>query len=81
MSQTSATTAERPVLGRMFLYEQPQLLTKEEHGGLGLSAVPQPYDFARRVRALPLVTLEFPVAQRDYPIVFSDSELPAPLAV
>lgn len=81
MNQPSATTPERPFLGKMFLYENPQLLTKEEHSGLGLSAVARPYDFVRTVRALPLVTLEFPAAQRDYPIVFSDTELPAPLAV
>lgn len=80
MTETQSTE-QRPVEGKMFLYEQPELLTLEEHGDLGLSPVPRPFDFVRHVRAVPLVSLEFSSAQKDYPIVFSDTEVPAPLAM
>lgn len=65
----------------MFLYERPELLTVEEHGKLGLSPVARPFEFVRNVRAAPLVSLEFASAQKDYPIVFSDTDIPAPLAM
>lgn len=77
----SNATSTPPFEGRMFLYQQPQLLTKEDHGGLGLSAVARPFDFVKAVRAVPLMSIEFSSAQKDYPIVFSDTETPAPLAI
>ncbi|MGH8196397.1 MAG: SapC family protein [Woeseiaceae bacterium] len=81
MSEVRAEGAGRPVEGRMFLYQQPELLTRADHGGLGLSVVKRPYDFVRRIRAAPLVSLEFSSAQKDYPVVFSDTDIPLPLAV
>ncbi len=70
-----------PIEGRMFLYEQPELLTREDHGGLGLTPAPQPFGFASRVRAIPLVVSEIASAQRHFPVVFSDLENPVPLAI
>jgi len=81
MFEARAVSAKASFEGRMFLYEQPELLTKEDHGGMGLGPVARPYDFVRAVRAVPLVVLEFRSAQRDYPVVFSDTEIPSPLAV
>jgi len=81
MIEARTVSAKASFEGRMFLYEQPELLTKEDHGGLGLAPVARPYDFVRAVRAVPLVALEFRPAQRDYPVVFSDTEIPSPLAV
>ena len=71
-----------PVLtGTAFLYEQPELLTPEQHGSLGVSPVERPYDFVRNVRAIPVTLPEFASAQRHYPIVFSSVDEPVPLAV
>lgn len=81
MTETASSAAGRPVEGRMFLYEQPELLTKADHAHLGLSSVERPYDFVKSLRAVPLVSVEFGSAQKDYPIVFSDTEIPAPLAI
>lgn len=81
MSEAGPEAPERTFEGRMFLYEQPELLTRSDHGGLGLSAVDRPFDFVRTIRAAPLVSLEFSSAQKDYPVVFSDTGIPAPLAV
>ena len=69
------------IRGRMFLYRDPQVLTREEHGGLGLSAVPDPYRFAASARALPLVTTELRSVQKFHPIIFADPNDPQPLAV
>ncbi len=80
MTQTPTIEAQA-LEGKMFLYEQPELLTVEEHGRMGLSTVPRPFEFVRHVRAVPLVSLEFSSAQKDYPIVFSDTDVPMPLAV
>ncbi len=74
-------THSQSLEGKMFLYEQPELLTVEEHGKLGLSPVARPYEFVRNVRAAPLVSVEFASAQKDYPIVFSDTDVPFPLAM
>lgn len=70
-----------PFEGRMFLYDRPELLTRADHGHLGLSAVSRPFDFVRTVRAVPLVWMEMRSAQKDFPVVFSDTEVPMPLAI
>ena len=67
--------------GKMFLYEQPELLSLEQHGELGVTPPERPFDFAADVRALPLTVAEFSSAQRHYPIVFSSLENPIPLAI
>lgn len=67
--------------GRMFLYSQPQLLTVEEHGKLGLSTSSPPYEFARSIRVVPIAAAEVSSAQKNYPIVFSDLKKPSLLAV
>lgn len=81
MPEARTNAAEQPFEGRMFLYERPELLTRADHGALGLSPVERPFDFVKSARAVPLVTIEFASAQKHYPIVFSDSEAPAPLAM
>lgn len=75
------TTAHVGFEGNMYLYSQPQLLTVEDHGRLGLNASSQPYDFVRSVRVVPLAAAELSSAQMHYPVVFSDLENPALLAV
>ncbi len=78
MSNDSGAT---PLEGKMFLYEQPELLNHEHHGNLGLVKVDKPFGFVRDVKALPLTVSEFASAQKSYPIVFSDNKNPVPLAV
>lgn len=80
MNQPRATANEN-FEGRMFLYTQPQLLTVEEHGHLGLNTSDQPYDFVRAIRVVPLAAAELSSAQKNYPVVFSDLRKPTLLAV
>lgn len=67
--------------GRMFLFERPELLTKELHGDLSLQVANKPFGFAARARALPITFNEVPMAIRDYPVIFMTEEHPQLLAV
>jgi hypothetical protein len=67
--------------GSMFLYNKPALLTKEDHGDMGLSKPESPYDFTRDIKGLPIVTAEIQTAQKHYPVIFSDFENPVLLAI
>lgn len=75
------STANDDFEGSMYLYTQPQLLTVEEHGHLGLDTSGRPYDFVRSIRFVPLAAAEIVSAQMNYPIIFSDLEKPTLLAV
>ncbi len=78
MSQTQAAPQ---ITGTMFLFEKPELLTKDQHGGLGLKRADKPFGFCAAVRAIPLTVSEITTAGKHYPIVFSGAENPIPLAV
>ncbi|MEO1656792.1 MAG: SapC family protein [Pseudomonadota bacterium] len=80
MSQTP-TSAAPTVEGSMFLFQKPELLTKEAHGKMGIVRPDNPFGFAATARAVPLVLSEIPTAMRDYPIIFTKKENPTPLAV
>ncbi|GJL91015.1 SapC family protein [Hyphococcus sp.] len=69
------------VTGRMFLYEQPELLMKENHGELCLQQPEQPFGFAAKARAVPITLSEIPVAMKDYPLIFMSNEQPQLLAI
>lgn len=78
MSQTQAAPQ---ITGKMFLFERPELLNKEQHGELGLDAAPKPFAFCAQVRAVPLTISEIPEASKFYPVVFMSKEEPLPLAI
>lgn len=67
--------------GSMFLYQQPELLTKEDHGHLGMSPPDKPYQFAQGIMSVPLLAAEISSAQKHYPVVFSGQDGAQPLAV
>lgn len=81
MAQQQASPTQIESDKRMFLYQQPELLNVEEHGGLGLDPAERPFEFARNVNAIPIAAVELMSAQRHYPIVFSDLENPTLLAI
>lgn len=71
---------ETPASFSRFLWKQPELLTPEEHGNLGITPVDTPLSFASESRGIPLTMVEFRSAQHNFPIVFSDDKDPVPLA-
>lgn len=76
-----AIQASGKVSGKMFLYQEPELLTPETHGSMGFTPPDRPFEFVREERVIPLTLTEFSSAQRHYPIIFSNIENPLPLAV
>jgi hypothetical protein len=74
-------TDHETLSGQRFLFENPELLSKKDHGHLGLKQEGQPFSFAKGVRAVPLLVSEFRSAQRHYPVVFTEDEDPFPMAV
>lgn len=73
--QTDAMKIE----GKVFLFEQPELLNARDHGDLGIKAPDSLYSFAANQKALPVLITEFPSATRDYPVIFTNPTNPAPL--
>jgi hypothetical protein len=81
MADATPQDSQGGLAGQRYLYAQPELLTPEDHGGLGLSPVEAPLAFAAEAQAVPLTMAEFRTAQRHFPIVFSGGPDPMPLAI
>jgi hypothetical protein len=81
MSNSDKVASAQAFEGSMFLYSKPALLTKEDHGDMGLSKPERPFDFASNIKGLPIVTNEIQSAQKHYPVVFSDFENPMLLTI
>lgn len=81
MRVTKTVDSSEKETAAMFLYEQPELLTVEQHSGLGLTPSDTPYAFTSKARAIPVTLPEFASAQRSYPIVFTNIDNPFPVAV
>jgi hypothetical protein len=81
MNDASPQDLDPGLSGRRFLYTQPELLTPEQHAGLGLRTPEAPWAFAAAAEAVPLTVTEFRSAQRHFPIVFTGGEQPMPLAI
>jgi len=69
-----------PVHGEVLFYKNPQPLTPDMHGGLGLNPSSTPFAFARTAHAVPLIVGEFAPASLSYPIIFAGADR-QPLAV
>ncbi|MBM88037.1 MAG: peptidase [Gammaproteobacteria bacterium] len=74
------TTRQIPE-GSMFLYEKPEILTKEDHNALGITPLKRPFDFASKIQTVPLVATEIASAQKSYPVIFSNPDDPQAFAV
>jgi hypothetical protein len=81
MSNSDKAASSQAFEGSMFLYSKPALLTKEDHGDMGLSKIERPFDFARDIKGLPVVTSEIQTAQKHFPVIFSDFENPMLLTI
>jgi len=82
MSDTPSAAPQEPKLeGSLYMFREPELLSKEKHADLGISRPDSPFAFAANVRAVPLVVTEIAAAQKHYPIIFTDEQNPMPLAV
>lgn len=63
-----------PLSGQVLFYSNPQPLSAEQHGGLGIKQVEAPFAFLGKAHAVPLTVNEFPIASTSYPIIFVGEE-------
>jgi SapC len=56
--------------GNVLFYKQPQPLSPEEHGGLGVKQIDQPFSYLREAHAVPVTVTEFGMAGGSYPVIF-----------
>lgn len=70
MTMTNAAGGQSPITGQVLFYKNPQPLSAENHGGLGVKQVQQPFAFLREAHAVPVTVTEFGVAAASYPIIF-----------
>lgn len=61
-------------------YQKPTLLRAEDHADLAFTGVSD-FGFSRIANSVPLNCIEFPLAQRSYPVVFSDDDTGFPVAL
>ncbi|MDO1559258.1 SapC family protein [Brevundimonas sp. 2R-24] len=66
--------------GSVLFYTQPEPLTPEQHGNLGVNPTATPFRFVRQSHVVPLTVTEFAPACLSYPIIFV-GEGKTPLAV
>lgn len=79
MSQTPPAAAT--IEGQMYLFRKAELVTRDAHGSMGISKPERPLAFCEQARAVPLTLSELPTAMRFYPIIFTSTDNPVPLAV
>ncbi|WP_291201112.1 SapC family protein [Hyphomonas sp.] len=76
----NATGGQPPITGQVLFYKDPQPLSAENHGGLGVRQIAEPFAFLRAAHAVPVTVTEFGVAAASYPIIFVGDER-TPVAV
>jgi hypothetical protein len=79
--ETQETAGNAPFESTMFLYTQPELLTPQSHGNLGLVESDHPFEFARSASAVPIAVSEISSCAKHYPVIFSNPDTPMLVAV
>jgi hypothetical protein len=80
VNTTQQTGGQSPLTGQVLFYQQPQPLSPEDHGGLGVKQIPEPFGFLRQAHAVPVTVTEFGLAASSYPIIFVGNDR-TPVAV
>jgi hypothetical protein len=66
--------------GNVLFYSNPEPLSIEMHGGLGVNRTSKPYSFVAHTHVVPLTVAEFAAAALSYPVIFV-GDTKTPLAV
>ena len=78
--ENTQTEQSAQLSGNVLFYKNPQPLSSEQHGGLGVKKIDQPFGFLREAHAVPVTVTEFGMASTAFPIIFVGQEL-TPLVV
>ncbi len=74
------TTAPPGITGNVLFYSQPEPISPEVHGKMGVRSMDGPFGFAKAGHAIPLTVGEFPLAALTGPVIFVGEEK-MPIAV
>jgi len=77
---TTAPPGSAQITGNVLFYSQPEPLSPETHGKMGVKSMNGPFGFAKEGHAVPLTVGEFPLAALTGPIIFVGKEK-LPIAV
>ncbi|WP_282009458.1 SapC family protein [Brevundimonas aveniformis] len=67
--------------GNVLFYKNPEPITPEHHGKLGVKQVAHPYAFVAGSHIIPVTVTEFAPAGLSYPVIFVGEDVKTPLAV
>jgi hypothetical protein len=71
------TTSNAALTGNVLFYGQPEPVSVEAHGKMGVDAVEKPYAFVSQSNLVPLTVTEFAPAALSYPVIFvGDAKMP-----
>lgn len=70
MNTTPQPGGQPALSGNVLFYKQPQPLNPEQHAGLGVKQIEQPFGFLREAHAVPVTVTEFGMAAGSYPVIF-----------
>lgn len=68
--ENTQNTQQPELTGNVLFYKNPQPLNAEQHAGLGVKQIDQPFGFLRTAHAIPVTVTEFGMAATAYPIIF-----------
>lgn len=78
--ENTPTTQQSELTGNVLFYKNPQPINPEQHAGLGVKQIDQPFGFLREAHAVPVTVTEFGMAAASYPIIFVGDDF-TPVAV
>ncbi len=78
--ESSSSNQNTALTGNVLFYKNPQPLSAEQHGGLGIKTVEQPFSFLREAHAIPVTVSEFGLLGASYPVIFVGEDR-SPVAV
>ncbi|MDP2765565.1 MAG: SapC family protein [Brevundimonas sp.] len=71
------TTSNAALTGNVLFYGQPEPVSVEAHGKMGVDPVDKPYAFVSQSNLVPLTVTEFAPAALSYPVIFvGDAKMP-----
>lgn len=68
--ENTPNTQQPELTGNVLFYKNPQPLNPEQHAGLGVKQIAEPFGFLRAAHAIPVTVTEFGMAATAYPIIF-----------
>lgn len=78
--ENTPNTQESALTGNVLFYKNPQPLNPEQHAGLGVKQIDEPFGFLRTAHAVPVTVTEFGMTAASFPIIFVGDDY-TPVAV